>query len=117
MRIVARHLKQSGKVPGLRRLRVWTDGHTSTYKGFPNFGRMGYWPLHKPDGHVGCQVSTLTLSFDLSKPLGLSLDDDALVKNLEGQAEVLRQSAEGGAVVAARSSGSTGGAEVGGAAR
>jgi len=33
MHVVAKHLKESGKVPGLRRLRVWTDGHTSTYKG------------------------------------------------------------------------------------
>lgn len=33
MHVVAAHLKESGKVPGLRRLRVWTDGHTSTYKG------------------------------------------------------------------------------------
>jgi hypothetical protein len=71
MHVVAAHLKESGKDPGLRRLRVWTDGHTSTYKGapsytlllplnlrtpcndyscgsgFPNFGRMAYWPLSK----------------------------------------------------------------------
>jgi hypothetical protein len=35
---VLEHLKK--KVPQLNRLRVWTDGHSSTYKGYPNFGRM-----------------------------------------------------------------------------
>lgn len=34
---VLEHLKN--KVPELKRLRVWTDGDSSTYKGFPNFGR------------------------------------------------------------------------------
>ena len=38
------------RLPGLLRLLVWTDGHSSTYKGFPNFGRMGYWPLPLPAG-------------------------------------------------------------------
>jgi hypothetical protein len=29
-------------VPGLKRLIPWTDGHTSTYWGYPNHGRMAY---------------------------------------------------------------------------
>ena len=33
MHAVAKHLRDSGKVPGLKRLRVWADGHGSTYKG------------------------------------------------------------------------------------
>ena len=37
------------RLPGLKRFRVWTDGHSSTYKG-PNFGRMAYWPLERPAG-------------------------------------------------------------------
>jgi hypothetical protein len=41
LRTVAQHLKESGKVPYLQRIRLWTDGHPSTYKGFPNFGRTG----------------------------------------------------------------------------
>jgi hypothetical protein len=32
------HLKV--RVEKLKRVRLWTDGHASTYKGFPNFGRM-----------------------------------------------------------------------------
>ena len=64
-------------IPGLRRLRIWSDGHGSTYKGrcghaqaitkicsshentcphrrtgFPNFGRMAYWPREKPEGGI-----------------------------------------------------------------
>lgn len=70
MHVVVKHLRDSGKVANLKRIRVWTDGHASTYKGrhlcivwcgmlselwsapdfgtvagFPNFGRMGYWPF------------------------------------------------------------------------
>lgn len=37
---VIQHLRQTNKVPGLLRLRLWTDGHASTYKGQQNFGRM-----------------------------------------------------------------------------
>ena len=33
MHAVVKNLKDTGKVPGLKRLRVWTDGHSSTYKG------------------------------------------------------------------------------------
>jgi hypothetical protein len=36
---------RGGAMKNLRRLYIWTDGHSSTYKGYPNFGRMGYWPL------------------------------------------------------------------------
>ena len=43
---VRKHLQT--RVPNLKRLRLWTDGHASTYKGYPNFGRMGYWPLTRP---------------------------------------------------------------------
>ena len=34
MHVVVKYLKDSGKVAGLKRLRIWTDGHSSTYKGF-----------------------------------------------------------------------------------
>ncbi len=33
-----------GRIKNLRRFYVWTDGHSSTYKGFQNFGRMAQWP-------------------------------------------------------------------------
>lgn len=33
MHAVVKNLKDTGKVPRLKRLRVWTDGHSSTYKG------------------------------------------------------------------------------------
>jgi hypothetical protein len=36
MHIAKRHIMT--KVPGLKTLRIWTDGHKSTYKGSPNFG-------------------------------------------------------------------------------
>jgi len=94
MRIVMSYLKESGKVPNLKRLSVWTDGHPSTYKGFPNFGRMGYWPLHKPV--VDGKTPTLSLNFDLSKPLGLRLDEQLIVRSFEGQAELLQHEATGG---------------------
>ena len=51
LRAVKNHLKGTdksplgGRLPTLRRLYVWTDGHASTYKGFQNFGRMAQWPL------------------------------------------------------------------------
>ena len=28
------------KIPGLSRLRIWTDGDSSTFKGHPNFGKV-----------------------------------------------------------------------------
>ena len=45
-----------GRLPTLRRLYVWTDGHASTYKGFQNFGRMAQWPL-KPRSLGEAKVS------------------------------------------------------------
>mmetsp|Transcript_63444 Transcript_63444/g.174643 ORF Transcript_63444/g.174643 Transcript_63444/m.174643 type:complete len:248 (+) Transcript_63444:1587-2330(+) len=32
-------------VPGLQRIRLWTDGHPWVYKCAPNFGPMLYWPV------------------------------------------------------------------------
>jgi len=37
MHVVAAPLMESGKVPGLRHLRLWTDGHSSTYEGLDYF--------------------------------------------------------------------------------
>ena len=37
MRVVVDHLKE-GKVPGLLRVRPWTDGHGSTYRGYVEAG-------------------------------------------------------------------------------
>ena len=55
MHTAKRHIKTN--VPGLELFRVATDGHTSTYKGSPNFGRMSYWPLEMPSVPVPGFVS------------------------------------------------------------
>jgi len=34
-------------LPDLDEIHVWSDGHTSTYKGSPNFGRMAAWPKER----------------------------------------------------------------------
>eukprot|EP00617_Octactis_speculum_P017567 CAMPEP_0185746134 /NCGR_PEP_ID=MMETSP1174-20130828/4570_1 /TAXON_ID=35687 /ORGANISM="Dictyocha speculum, Strain CCMP1381" /LENGTH=693 /DNA_ID=CAMNT_0028420557 /DNA_START=187 /DNA_END=2269 /DNA_ORIENTATION=+ len=34
-------------LPNLSELHIWSDGHSSTYKGHPNFGRMATWPAEK----------------------------------------------------------------------
>ena len=61
---------ESGKVTGLMRLRIWTNGHSSKQKevallndtrilhpgalfcsqSFPNLGRIAHWALEKPAG-------------------------------------------------------------------
>jgi hypothetical protein len=46
-----------GRVKNLRRLYVWTDGHSSTYKGFQNFGRMAQWPKSGAQKDSNVQVT------------------------------------------------------------
>ena len=50
MRDIAEHYRQ-GAVPQLQRLKVWSDGQRSQYKGRKNFGRMVEWP--NPRGRPG----------------------------------------------------------------
>jgi hypothetical protein len=89
MRIVVRYLRENNKVPNLQRVRLWTDGHAGTYKGFPNFGRMAHWPLHKPEPEEDAGVASVSLKFNLTKPTGLSFDDRLIVTKCEGQASAL----------------------------
>ena len=86
MAIVAEHLKAHGKVPHLMRIHVWSDGHTSTYRGAPNFGRMAYWPLVKPERAAEGRVEEVTLDLSLSEPLGVVCSDRLLVREFHGQA-------------------------------
>ena len=75
------------KVPGLKTLRIWTDGHKSTYKGSPNFGRMSYWPLDMPTEPEPGRVSELTLVQKPSAPCDFECNNDRLlVSALSGEA-------------------------------
>jgi hypothetical protein len=48
------YLKSGGRVPNLKRVRIWTDGDPSTYKGFPNFGRMAEFTKHEDIEIIHC---------------------------------------------------------------
>ena len=75
------------KVPGLKTLRIWTDGHKSTYKGSPNLGRMSYWPLDMPTEPEPGRVSELTLVQKPSSPCDFECNNDRLlVSALSGEA-------------------------------
>jgi len=75
------------KVPGLKTLRIWTDGHKSTYKGSPNFGRMSYWPLDMPTEPEPGRVSELTLVQAPGAPQDFECNNDRLlVSALSGEA-------------------------------
>jgi hypothetical protein len=86
--MVAQHLQgedgDNAKVPKLKRLLVWTDGHSSTYKGFPNFGRMGYWPLAKPSSPSEATVVKINLSLHLASEI--CVDRKLFVLSLDGEA-------------------------------
>ena len=51
LHVVVKHLREK-KVPNLKRIILWTDGDSSTYKGFPNFGRMGFWPFKRTEANA-----------------------------------------------------------------
>lgn len=63
MHVVVAHIRSKKLVPGLRRIRLWTDGDGTAYKGnfkgFPNFGRMAYWPLMPSSSVVICDMLSL----------------------------------------------------------
>lgn len=97
MHVVAQHLKgedgSNAKVPKLKRLLLWTDGHSSTYKGFPNFGRMGHWPLKKPTSALEAKVLTVNLS--LSNTAEIHVDRKLLILSLDGEVAQQVQQATG----------------------
>jgi hypothetical protein len=84
MHIAKRHVVT--KVPGLQLLRAATDGHKSTYKGSPNFGRMSYWPLEMPSAPVPGFVLALTLHQSPSAPRDFECNDQLMVSALSGKA-------------------------------
>jgi hypothetical protein len=55
MRRIARYYKGM-QVPGLVRVKVWSDGDPTTYKGRKNFGRMVRWPRSSADGGEGVEL-------------------------------------------------------------
>jgi hypothetical protein len=85
MKLVAQHFKDTGKVINLRRIRLWTDGHPSTYKGFPNFGRMGHWPLRMPDPSEEGNVAEVSLSLGSSEPIGITVNDQLIITFFDSQ--------------------------------
>jgi hypothetical protein len=105
MHMVAQHLKgedgsadgdgRKAKVPMLKRLLVWTDGHSSTYKGFPNFGRMGHWPLKKPSS--ADEATVISIKLDLLQTSEISVDRKLLVLSLDGDAAHQVEQATGAA--------------------
>lgn len=84
MHIAKRHIVT--KVPGLQLLRATTDGHKSTYKGSPNFGRMSYWPLEMPSAPVPGFVAELTVHQSPSAPRDFECNDQLMVSALSGMA-------------------------------
>ena len=56
MREIANYYVRSGKVPALGRLKVYSDGQRSQYKGEKNFGRMVEWPESKDDGGMEIDI-------------------------------------------------------------
>ena len=53
---IARRYKTDDLVPGLKRIRVWSDGDRTAYKGHSQFGRQAHWPqppVSKPNQKNG----------------------------------------------------------------
>ena len=55
MRRIAAYYKGM-QVPGLSRVKVWSDGDPTTYKGRKQFGRMVRWPRSAADGGEGNEL-------------------------------------------------------------
>lgn len=55
MRRIAAYYKGM-QVPGLSRVKIWSDGDPTTYKGRKQFGRMVRWPRSAADGGEGIEL-------------------------------------------------------------
>jgi hypothetical protein len=55
MRRIAAYYKGM-QVPGLSRVKVWSDGDPTTHKGRKQFGRMVRWPRSAADGGEGIEL-------------------------------------------------------------
>lgn len=89
MEDIRRHYK-AGSVPGLQRMKVYSDGQRAQYKGRKNFGRMAQWP-----GKFGCELWHTTFeSHHGSGPHDNAGKDprrmmDAAIKNKEVGAQAI----------------------------
>ena len=89
MEDIRRHYK-AGSVPGLQRMKVYSDGQRAQYKGRKNFGRMAQWP-----GKFECELWHTTFeSHHGSGPHDNAGKDprrmmDAAIKNKEVGAQAI----------------------------
>ena len=67
LRDIGLHYINSGKVPGLAHVIVWSNGQRSQYKGEKNFGRIVEWPNSVDDKRKWSSNCSITFLFHTTR--------------------------------------------------